>query len=195
MSLDPLLFFFPFFGFFSFHFFLCCLCLVLLWLCLQHELVRKVVFCRSFKQLFAIMPPALSLPPLSCGLPYFHGGMYLQNSLSLSLSLPLLEFFFPFLFFFLGLRIWLCFYCQNGEKEIFFFLWQYQKKKVRNWTFAVYIFQMSLWSIPSSNACFFVCGGVTTTPLFLFFFFPRGQLSFFFFFKNVVYLSIGIIAK
>jgi hypothetical protein len=32
--------------------------------------------------------------------------------------------------FFLGLRIWLCFYCQNGEKEIFFFLWQYKKKRL-----------------------------------------------------------------
>jgi hypothetical protein len=32
--------------------------------------------------------------------------------------------------FFLALRIWLCFYCQNGEKEIFFFLWQYQKKRL-----------------------------------------------------------------
>ncbi len=47
-----------------------------------------------------------------------------------SLSLSLLEFFSPFLSFFLALRIWLCFYCQNGEKEIFFFLWQYQKKRL-----------------------------------------------------------------
>ncbi len=113
--------------------------------------------------------------------------------LSLSLSLSS----FPIFVLFFGVENLALFLLSKWREGDFLLSLAVQKKKYRNWTFAVYIFQMSLWSIPPSNACFFFCfcGGITTTPLFFFFLFPSGQLSLFFFFKNIVYLSIGIIAK
>jgi hypothetical protein len=108
--------------------------------------------------------------------------------LSLSLARPLLlSFFSLFCPFFGGVENLALILLSKWREGDFLLSLAVQKKKVRNWTFAVYISQMSLWSIPSSNACFFFffCGGITTTPLFFFFFFPRGQLSFFSFLRTL----------